>query len=57
MHKITFAADKSCIKSNQNPEGQWTLKELIIFSINCKIDILFQDLQICIKNGELKKIK
>jgi hypothetical protein len=54
--KITFATDKNCLKSTNNPSGQWTLKELIIFSIICKITVVFSDLGIYIDRGELKRI-
>lgn len=56
MRKILFITSEKSIKSKNNPDGLWTLKELIIFSINTKAKIIFTDCGIEINHGLLQKV-
>lgn len=56
MPQIKFITTEKSIRTKNNPSGNWTLQELIIFSINNKTKIKVSDCGIEIDNGELKKL-
>lgn len=56
MPKITFITSEKNVRTKNNPSGQWTLSELIIFSIRTGAKILFSDCGIEVERGELRKV-
>lgn len=56
MPKITFITSEKNVRTKNNPSGQWTLSELIIFSIRTGTKILFSDCGIEVERGELRKV-